>query len=135
MGWIGSVLHVWISIVVGVVFIIVIVGIYILCMEKLYGEQKAVIDDQDDNLIRNSTVVVDAGEQVFLNQLRQELGLHYEILERGKINTWQGADKIGEAVRMVMDGEHLRVKDSLKVLLSTAERIVECIKKEVDKPI
>jgi len=47
-----------------------------------------------------------------------------------KIDRWNMGD-IGSAVKMVLDGEHLRAKKSLKNLLFTAEAIVNDIKENL----
>ena len=47
-------------------------------------------------------------------------------------NTWHG-DAIGEAVRAVMDGEHLRQQDNLKRLLVTAKEVVTAIEEALKK--
>jgi len=47
------------------------------------------------------------------------------------INTWQRGN-IGDAVRMVLDGEHLTAKQDLEKLLFTAEKIVSNIKENLE---
>ena len=47
-----------------------------------------------------------------------------------KIETW-GTENIGNAVKMVLNGEHLRAKKNLKGLLATAEKIVSDIKENL----
>lgn len=47
------------------------------------------------------------------------------------INNGWNKDKIGNAVKMIINNEHLRIKDELNSLLNTAERIVAHIKEMV----
>lgn len=46
---------------------------------------------------------------------------------------WNKPEKIGEAVKMVMDGRHLQIKDELQRLVDRAENIAEAAKKEMAK--
>jgi len=49
-----------------------------------------------------------------------------------RVDTWRG-DNVGEAVRMVLDGEHLRIKQSLQGMLERSKGITEAIEKELAK--
>lgn len=48
------------------------------------------------------------------------------------IDTWRG-ESIGEAVRMVLDGRHLHLKEDLYLLLDRSKSITESIEKELTK--
>ncbi len=67
------------------------------------------------------------------NRLKQAVD-DFEKASGVKINEWRGAERIGEAVRMVLEGEHLRAKEELKRLLKQAEEIVEDIKNKLFNP-
>jgi len=49
-----------------------------------------------------------------------------------RIDSWN-FDDIGEAVRMVLNGEHLRVKESLEMLLKQSENITKRIKEVLEE--
>lgn len=48
------------------------------------------------------------------------------------IDNWN-CKEVGEAVRMVLNGEHLRIKSSLQNLLEQSKRITERIEEELKK--
>lgn len=48
------------------------------------------------------------------------------------INDWWSKDRIGTAVKMVLNNEHFRIKDELNRLLGVAENIVTSIKEKLD---
>lgn len=48
------------------------------------------------------------------------------------LNTWRGNKETGEAVRFVLDGQHLHAKEDLSRLLKTSEKITEDIKKSLN---
>lgn len=55
---------------------------------------------------------------------------NFEKISGVDIDTWSSGD-IGEAVKMVLNSEHLRIKKRLKNLLSDAKEIVEDIEKNI----
>lgn len=59
--------------------------------------------------------------------------IEFEQASGVKIDGWQGPKEIGEAVKMVLNGEPKRVKDRLRGLLSIAENIVESTKGYLEK--
>ena len=59
--------------------------------------------------------------------------LEFEKASGIKIDTWQDSKEIGEAVKLVLNGEHLRIKKNLKRLLKNAEDIVIDIKENLGK--
>lgn len=56
----------------------------------------------------------------------------FEQISGVNINETWNLEKSAEAVKMVLNGEHLRVKEELKNLLKQSEKIVESIKGELD---
>lgn len=62
----------------------------------------------------------------------QQACLLFEKKSGVSINKWS-SENIGEAVRMVLDGEHLRIKDQLQNLLEQSKKITERIEKELLK--
>lgn len=47
--------------------------------------------------------------------------------------TWNKPEHIGEAVKMVMEGRHLRIKESLEYMQESAKRILKDIEEELKK--
>lgn len=83
----------------------------------------------------------DAAHKAFQYERNKHLELQqavtqFEKLSGVAINMWNG-ENIGEAVRMVMDGEHLRARQRLKELwersLSISEDIAKYLQTEVKK--
>jgi hypothetical protein len=64
-------------------------------------------------------------------ELQQAL-LIFEKKSGISINKWSDKN-IGDAVRRVLNGEHLRIKDSLRNLLDQSKRITERIEEELKK--
>jgi hypothetical protein len=65
-----------------------------------------------------------------VEELRTRIA-EFEKASGVEIDKWSGADKIGEAVRQVLSGEHLRQRENLARLKEQAERIVANITKEL----
>lgn len=59
---------------------------------------------------------------------------NFEDTSGVKIRYAWNKDKIGEAVKSVLDGSHLRFKSQLDRLLQDAENIAKYIKEEINKP-
>jgi len=59
--------------------------------------------------------------------------LEFEQASGVKIDTWQDSKEIGEAVKLVLNGEYLRIKKNLQRLLKNAEDIVIDIKENLGK--
>ena len=66
------------------------------------------------------------------HQRLQKKVYDFEKISGVQIDTWNTGD-VAEAVRMVLTGEHLRVKQQLKGLLETSEKITDRIKAELNK--
>jgi len=62
----------------------------------------------------------------------QKKVIDFEKSSGVKIDSWYG-DNIGEAVKQVLDGEHTRIKQRLKILLKEAKKIVEDIEENLGK--
>lgn len=81
------------------------------------------------------------GEDSEKSSFKYEKGRHKELQEAVdefekksgvKINLWR-FDSIGEAVRMVLAGEHLKVKEELQALLERSKSITKRIEEELQK--